>query len=315
MTSILDILADDKDVILYRRKLRAITKSVIGTILLQQIIHRAKNQKWKPFYKFATPHNHHADYVPGDSWTEELGFSEDEFEAARSCIASKITSGAKRESITVALVYFWTDSNRKTWYEVNRELLARLTNELYDDDDSAKGEISLYREKRKFPRSKKRGNVPLHDSESTESTEIPTAVGEKIPSSKTPAELKVESDRQYDEMQSMSADLPPAKLTGAGVSDPTIDETEKTMRYADVFSDILDSAPIKEHYSAARKMVNAKWYRENAQTVDNLLNKYRNGSGAQFRKDGQNAYFILTQLQRDLARKQTTNECAGAEIA
>jgi len=314
MTSILDILADDKDVILYRRKLRAITKSVIGTILLQQIIHRAKNQKWKPFYKFATPHNHHADYVPGDSWTEELGFSEDEFEAARSCIASKITSGAKRESITVALVYFWTDSNRKTWYEVNRELLARLTNELYDDDDSAKGEISLYREKRKFPRSKKRGNVPLHDSESTESTEIPTAVGEKIPSSKTPAELKVESDRQYDEMQSMSADLPPAKLTSAGVADPTIERKEYVNRVAPMFADVLlHGKPTDRDKDAAGKAFDKHIPLE---LITIQCNKWSNGDGKKIRENPKYpAHWLVNDLEDLAARKQTTNECAGAEIA
>jgi len=112
------------------------------------------------------------------------------------------------------------------------------------------------------------------------------------------------AEEQFVTMPSQSTEPAPTKRAGsrAGVADPTIEQAELTKQYADAFAEILDSAPLKEHASAARKMISKKWYRDNRQSVDNLLAKYRNGDGAQFRKDGQNAYFILTALERALAR-------------
>lgn len=165
--SAINVLADDTDVIPYRRRLRKIAGSALGAILLQQILFRAKNNRWKPFYKFGGPCSH-SDYSEGDSWTEELGFSDNEFETARSLIASKITKGKNRSTVTPAVVFFWTDSNRKTWYDVNIGLLNRLVEELYDDE-SAKDALRLYIESRESVHSKKRRKAALHSSESTES--------------------------------------------------------------------------------------------------------------------------------------------------
>ena len=55
MNQIIALLADDKEVIAYRPRLQKITLTITATILLQQILHRAKNNRWKPFYKFSSP--------------------------------------------------------------------------------------------------------------------------------------------------------------------------------------------------------------------------------------------------------------------
>ncbi len=88
----IEILAKDKDVIIYRKELNAITGSVTATILLQQIIYRFVNNGNKPFYKFIEPCGHEK-YTKGDSWCEELGFTRKEFlTAINKLIDSKLVS-------------------------------------------------------------------------------------------------------------------------------------------------------------------------------------------------------------------------------
>ena len=88
----IEVLAKDKDVIIYRKELNAITGSVTATILLQQIIYRFVNNGNKPFYKFIEPCGHEK-YTKGDSWCEELGFTRKEFlTAINKLVDSKLVS-------------------------------------------------------------------------------------------------------------------------------------------------------------------------------------------------------------------------------
>jgi len=114
-----DFIADDKSLVIYRPKLNQITGSVLGTIFLQQVLYWWKKSGGKPFYKFNGACEHEL-YKPGDSWQEELGFSRSELETARKSVALKRKKG---EELGEALVYYWNDINRKTWYSVNEELL------------------------------------------------------------------------------------------------------------------------------------------------------------------------------------------------
>lgn len=132
---IFGLLADDRDIVTYRKKLNKITGSVTATILLQQLIYWAKKSNGKPFYKFRKECKH-AHYKPGDSWTEELGFTLSEFDTALSKIGTKITKGvskfdALKGETAKSLVIYWTDSNRMTWYLLNTELLGKLTIPIY----------------------------------------------------------------------------------------------------------------------------------------------------------------------------------------
>lgn len=131
---LVDVIADER-FIAYRPKLNAITDSVTATILLQQILQRWYKNGKKPFFKFRLPCKHKL-YREGDSWTEELGFSEKEFDTALGKIGTKITSGITREEIirtemATSLVIYWTDSSRVTFYEINEALLAKCLFGIY----------------------------------------------------------------------------------------------------------------------------------------------------------------------------------------
>lgn len=102
----IELLAKDKDVILYRKELNIITGSVTATILLQQIIYRFVNNGNKPFYKFIEPCGHEK-YTKGDSWCEELGFTRKEF----------LTAIKKLED--AGLVSKKTNMQRLTFYTLN----------------------------------------------------------------------------------------------------------------------------------------------------------------------------------------------------
>ncbi len=128
---LLALIAEDKDLVTYRPRLNKITGSVNGTILLQQVIYWWYKSKRRPFYKFFAPCNHPA-YREGDSWQEELGFSRWEMEGALKKIAANIKKGeSKDKALQTAFVLFWTDGQRKTWFELNEDLVRRKIMELY----------------------------------------------------------------------------------------------------------------------------------------------------------------------------------------
>jgi len=141
------------------------------------MIFRAKNAGWEPFYKFKEPCKHNA-YRPGDSWTEELGFSRAEFDNAMKIIGTKLKSGMARDDCygktdATGFIIYWTDSNRTTWYHVNRTLLDKVTKSLYLEDQQSRF-------------SRKSNKVALHDSETTrDNTETKDAAIAAIPSAKS----------------------------------------------------------------------------------------------------------------------------------
>ena len=130
----LSVLSRDHKQIIYRPELRPITGSVTATILLQQIIFRFYANGCKPFYKFTAPCGNKA-YKDGDSWCEELGFSKAELSKARAKIAFKSSKGTPKDMNS--LVWFWTDIQRLTWYEININALRKALNEIYVNQQSA----------------------------------------------------------------------------------------------------------------------------------------------------------------------------------
>jgi len=127
-TDLLKIFANDQRMILYRPEWRTFTGSVTATILLQQILFRWDKNDRKPFYKFKEPCGHDL-YRPGDSWTEELGFSRKEFDSALKKIGTKRTK--KTEGPTTSIVEYWTDINRITYYNINPGVLQDELDKLY----------------------------------------------------------------------------------------------------------------------------------------------------------------------------------------
>jgi hypothetical protein len=157
----LAILKEDKHNILYRPRLSRLLGTT-SAILLQQIYY------WyggKPFYKYRSPCDSDW-YKPGDSWCEELGFSQSEFDTALKRIGTKCTKGTKKEELLTdtleiplpraeetrkqylerfrkvlkLLVVYWTNNDRQTFYELNLNLLGKLIMSIYQD----KLDMSIY---------------------------------------------------------------------------------------------------------------------------------------------------------------------------
>lgn len=142
--SILSILAEDRRLITYRPSLRAIGKTVVGTIVLQQIIYWADKKKGEKFYKFGSPCSN-ALYNEGDSWEEEVGISAKELSTALKQFAFKLGSKSKKACADKGLDYaeereshvvtYYTDANRVTWYMLNADLLSKLLVGVYKVND------------------------------------------------------------------------------------------------------------------------------------------------------------------------------------
>jgi hypothetical protein len=80
--------------IIYNKALRKITGSVTGAILMQQLEFYFVRYP-DGFYKFLEPSPKNKSYNEGDSWTEELGFSKEEFRTAFDTIGRRY--GSKKE--------------------------------------------------------------------------------------------------------------------------------------------------------------------------------------------------------------------------
>lgn len=115
---LLEVLGDDKKLIVYRKELNKITGSVTATILLQQLIFHASHNKYEPFYKFIEPCNNEL-YKDGDSWIEELGFTVHEFR----------TAYKKLEDLEI--VSKKTNMNRVSFYTINKSHLGNLIFRIY----------------------------------------------------------------------------------------------------------------------------------------------------------------------------------------
>ncbi len=123
MNEVLSIIADDQNLIVYRKELNKLTGSVLSTILLQQLLFWSKKNKNKPFYKFIEPCNHSL-YKEGDSWCEELGFTKYEF------------SSAYKKLNVLGIVSKKTNRERVTFYVVDTSNLAKLIKPIYQSEDN-----------------------------------------------------------------------------------------------------------------------------------------------------------------------------------
>jgi hypothetical protein len=141
-TGPLDALVKLGRAIPYHPLWNRLTGSLLASILLQQIYYYWKESGCRPFHKYTAPCKSSR---PGDSWLEELGCSRRELEAARSAIGTKITTGDSRAAaLKNNLVIYWTDSQHRTWYEINEPLLRRRLDQLHqlnqaDDPDQCSG--------------------------------------------------------------------------------------------------------------------------------------------------------------------------------
>jgi hypothetical protein len=165
--ALLSLLDEDNRVIKYRPRFAEMLGSVTAGILLQQIIYWSGKQKHKPFYKYRDVCSA-KDYKPGESWIEELAFRPREFDNALKVIGTKVKKGdekkplldytdfptrnegesdkdylARVDDALSHLVIYWTDSNRKTYYLLNRELLGNCVRRNYLDDSVSRKNLQI----------------------------------------------------------------------------------------------------------------------------------------------------------------------------
>lgn len=113
--SVLNVIRQDQNIVIYRPEFRQIAGSVTASILLQQIIYRCGDKG--EFYKFKEPCKHKLSRG-GDSWCEELEFSSEEFDTTLKKISTKVNKDSDLSNITTP-VYYWTTIDRVTYYALN----------------------------------------------------------------------------------------------------------------------------------------------------------------------------------------------------
>ena len=170
----LNVFAAGCKVIPYKPELLQVTNnSITGALLLTQIAYW-DSVKGGRFYKFGRPSPSHNKYVTGDSWLEELGFTQKMLATAlRSIGAFKLGKKNKQkyseeeyqEKINEAVVVYYTDQDRVTWYELKHENMNKLLEGVYARKQGVK------RPKSKTPK----GNLTTEDAKkeftcSTENT-------------------------------------------------------------------------------------------------------------------------------------------------
>jgi hypothetical protein len=128
-------LAITRGCIPYYKELRQVAGSVTASILMQQLDYWFSKKNGEPFYKFKAPCENEY-YKSGDSFTEELGFSIEEFTNAFAKIGFSYKSKTEFENATDKFqgMFYCSYFDRKeglTFYFRNHELLDTKLNELF----------------------------------------------------------------------------------------------------------------------------------------------------------------------------------------
>lgn len=133
MIDVLDIFADDKQVVLLRPRWNTYTGGFLSSVVLQQIFYHWNNRGRRPFFKFLQPCEHQK-YRKGDSWEEELNISRKEFSTALKTIAFKRTEKTRKHQTAESHqfpVEYWTDGDRVTHYTIHEENFRALLANIY----------------------------------------------------------------------------------------------------------------------------------------------------------------------------------------
>lgn len=127
------IIANDKNIIPYRKELNLITGGALESIFLAQLLYWYEVNDCNEFFKFREPCEHSL-YKEGDSWVEELGFSIK--------IIDRIIKVFKDKGFLTTR----TTMDRVTYYALNIELINELLESIYENTKTAftkmpKGEL------------------------------------------------------------------------------------------------------------------------------------------------------------------------------
>lgn len=175
--NLINFLNDRENKVIYDKNLRKITWSLTSAILLQQCIYWSEKNKWNKFFKFIEPCNHEL-YKEWDSWCEELWFSKKEFNWAIKKIWFKLWKNNKNEiSKEEAIIIYYTDSSRVTWYSINYDLLNKLLNGIYLVSD--KRSLSIVSDKRELTTVSDKRWFTINTETTTETTAEIEAIASK----------------------------------------------------------------------------------------------------------------------------------------
>lgn len=131
-------------VVVYRPVLRKVTGHTNAALLLNQMLHFYNQKHCQPFYKFIKPCTHPL-YRPGDSWTEVLEWSYEEFSTALRKIGTKVTRGtSKHETYAHSMIIYWTNSSQVTYYAVNPVNIVRAVLAVYEPVPLGNSALSNY---------------------------------------------------------------------------------------------------------------------------------------------------------------------------
>ncbi len=110
--------------IVYLKELRSKAKSINSCILMQRLDHYF-DQKPDGFYKFLEPSPGNQEYQEGNSWTEDLNFSAEEFRTAFSNIG--ITYNSKTSFQQAENKFLDTKVNEEKFYCSYLDRISKLT--------------------------------------------------------------------------------------------------------------------------------------------------------------------------------------------
>ncbi len=120
--SLTNLLAHDRNVILYRPELNKITGNPLATILLSQIIYWSKIYDYDEFYKNIFVSNKRAKENKQKCWSEELGFSRRQIATAFKLLRGKEIVDVRVNSL-----------EHNTYIKLNRKELNKRLKVVYED--------------------------------------------------------------------------------------------------------------------------------------------------------------------------------------
>lgn len=124
---LINILAHDKNIILYRPELNQITGNPLASILLSQIIYWSRKYDHEEFYKNVFVANKKAKESNQKCWSDELGFSRRQIETAFDIL--------KRKSLISVRV---DNLEHTTYVKLNKKDILEGLKTVYNDNKSQK---------------------------------------------------------------------------------------------------------------------------------------------------------------------------------
>lgn len=281
----------------YIRELREITKGVTSTILMQQLEHWF-NTSPEGFYKFLSPCNHSL-CKGGESWTEELGFSEDEFRLAFDRIGVRYQSKKAYDLATVEGVIFikveregekegeheeafyasYHDKIRGlTFYFRNHELVDAKIDEIFVRRSSTETGKAKLRKSAKSSyvtgesQSTELGNAELRNQANprprageTQATEL-GKVGAEYRTKKTTEKNKEEGEREDAETETLSGILPILLSAYKNIAKDHVSQQQLSCQCQQIEEDGATTEEVQEWLGARRSLPPVRFIAEDFRT-------------------------------------------------